>query len=83
VSQREVLIVLAHARQCEPCRRRLLSTPASVLAGRALTAEEKGALSQLSSDMFIDAERLATTAGCSAQEIEEYRDHPVVRLRHF
>ncbi len=83
MSQREVLILLAHARQCEPCRRRFLSAPASVLAGRALTAQEKGALSELSPDMFIDAVRLAAATGCSAHEIEEYRDHPVVRLRHF
>jgi hypothetical protein len=83
MSQREVMIVLAHALQCQTCRDRLLSAPAPVLSGRALTAQEKETLSGLSSEVFGDAGKLATAVGCPVGQIEEYRDHPVVRLRHF
>jgi hypothetical protein len=83
MSTREVLLVLAHAQWCEPCRRRLLSDPSAVFIGRALTPEEKENLTGLTFDDFYTAERLARAAGCSVEEFEGYRDHPVVRLRHL
>ena len=83
MSAREVLIVLAHAQLCEPCRERLLNDPASVSRGRALTDEEKALLARLSVPDFSSPEQLAQATGCTAGDLLEYRDHPVVRLRHF
>jgi len=83
MARREVLIVLAHTAWCDPCRQRLLNEPAAVFIGRALTPEEKDLLAKLSADDFASEERLARAADLSAEELESYRDHPVVRLRHL
>ena len=83
MSAREVLIVLAHAQLCEPCRERLLNDPASVSRGRALTDEEKALLAGLSASDFSSPESLAQATGCTLGDLNEYREHPVVRLRHF
>lgn len=83
MSAREVMIVLAHAQTCEPCRERLLRDPTAVLRGRALSDEEKSMLSGLTAEDFTSAERLAQAAACTPADLSEYRDHPVARLRHF
>ena len=83
MSTRELLIVLAHAEWCDPCRQRLLNEPAAVLLGRALTSEEKDALTKLTAEDFGTEERLARAVGLSAAELGSYSDHPVVRLRHL
>jgi hypothetical protein len=83
MSQREVLIVLAHAMSCSTCRERLLEKPDSVFLGRALSGDEKQGLSRLKSGDFVTAELLARAAGVQSDELQAYRDHPVARLRHF
>jgi hypothetical protein len=83
VSQREVLIVLAHAMNCMNCRDRLLREPSAVLRGRALTEEEREILSNLSDQDFQTAELLARGTGTTADNVRSYVDHAVVRLRHF
>ncbi len=83
MSQREVLIVLAHALGCTACRQRLLDQPNSVLRGRALSAEEKEGLARLKAGDFVTTELLARAAGVRVDDLVEYRDHPVARLRHF
>ncbi len=83
MSSREVMIVLAHAQTCEPCRERLLKDPLAVLRGRALSDEEKATLSGLAAEDFGSAEQLAQAVGCTLADLFEYRDHPVARLRHF
>ncbi len=83
MSQREVLIVLAHAFSCIPGRDRLLATPQAVLRGRALTDEEKDNLSKLTEKDFTTAELLARGSGMTTADLRSYADHAVVRLRHF
>jgi hypothetical protein len=83
MSAREAMIVLAHAQMCEHCRERLLSDPNSVLRGRAMTDDEKARLSELKSADFGTAERLAQASGYDINELTQYYDHPVARLRHF
>jgi hypothetical protein len=83
MSQREVMIVVAHAYGCSMCRDRLIESPATVFTGRSLTPQEKDVLSQLKSGDFITAELLARAIGSTVDELNTYRDHPVARLRHF
>jgi hypothetical protein len=61
----------------------MFEEPKQVFTGRALTADEIGVLSGLSDDDFITPERLAKAAGVPSSGLGEYRDHPIVRLRHF
>jgi hypothetical protein len=83
MSIREVGIILAHARMCERCRERLLSDPEAVFRGRAISGEEKELLSGLTAADFASAERLCEATGQTADELAQYVDHPVARLRHF
>jgi len=83
MSQRELLIMLTHAQLCDSCRRRLLADPAAVSVGRVLSDAEKGTLARLTADDFLTPALLARAVGATAAEIEEYRDHPVARLRHL
>jgi hypothetical protein len=83
MSQREVLIMMAHALGCMSCRDRLLEEPDKVFRGRSLTGEEKEALAKLTSADFITTELLSRKINIPADQIREYRDHPVARLRHF
>lgn len=83
MSQRELLLVLAHAQFCSACRQRLLTSPQAVLVGRSLTSEEKAALGRLQESDFFTPERLAEASGVSVAEINEHSNHPVVRLRHL
>ncbi len=83
MSQREVLIVLAHAMGCTACRQRLLERPNTVFSGRALSPAEKEGIARLKESDFVTPELLARAAGVQVEELQEYRDHPVARLRHF
>ena len=83
MSAREALIILAHAQLCERCREHLLSNPDAVFRGRAVTDEEKARLSELRPADFVTAERLAEASGYGLDELNQYYDHPVARLRHF
>lgn len=83
MSQREVLIVLAHALSCSVCRGRLLETPQTVLRGHALTDAEKETLSKLTGKDFVSADLLAGSTGTTKADLQTYADHAVVRLRHF
>jgi hypothetical protein len=83
MSQREVLIVLAHALSCSTCRERMFEKPDAVFRGRALSSEEKESLSKLSSGDFVTAQLLARAMGIRVDELQAYSDHPVARLRHF
>ncbi|HEX9115915.1 MAG TPA: hypothetical protein VGA61_07600 [Anaerolineae bacterium] len=83
MSQREVLIVLAHALSCSMCRSRLLEKPTAVLRGRALTEAERECLSKLTDKDFVSAELLAGSTGTTSADLHAYTDHAVVRLRHF
>jgi hypothetical protein len=65
------------------CRSRLLAEPESVFRGRWLSAAERDVLARLKADDFLTPELLARAAGVTLSQLEEYRDHPVVRLRHF
>ena len=83
MSAREALIILAHAQMCEHCQERLLNDPTTVFRGRALTDEEKARLSAIKPADFATPERLAEVSGYNVDELDQYRDHPVARLRHF
>ena len=83
MSQRELMFVLAHAQFCSTCRARLLSAPQAVVTGRALSNDEKEALVRLTEADFFTPERLAEASGVSVRELNEYSNHPVVRLRHL
>jgi len=83
MSQREVMLVLAHAQLCPSCRQRLIAAPADVCVGRSLSGDEKKSLTGLASDDFITPELLARAMHCSVEELRVYADHPVARLRHF
>lgn len=77
------MIVLSHALACSSCRARLLEKPAAVFSGRALTAEEKEALTKLQSADFVTPELLARAIQAPVSDLQSYSDHPVTRLRHF
>ena len=83
MSQREMLLVLAHAHGCTACRERLLRDPAAALRGHALSEAEKDVLARLSFDDFITPDLLARAAGTTLTELDAYRDQPVARLRHL
>ena len=83
MSQREMLLVLAHAHGCTACRDRLLRDPAATLRGRSLSDAEKGTITRLKFEDFITPDLLARAAGTTMAELDEYRDQPVVRLRHL
>ena len=83
MSQREFLIVLAHAHVCGACRDKLLARPEAVFAGRALTQDEKQRLTNLQFADFITPEKLARAAGSEPAELDAFRDQPIVRLRHL
>lgn len=83
MSQRELLVLLAHAQACTTCREKLLQLPESVLRGRSLTSVEKELVMRLTDSDFLTPEMLARTAGIEFSELDSYVDHPLVRLRHF
>ena len=83
MSQREVLIMLAHTQWCAPCRQKLLNDPAAVFIGRALSSTEKETLAKLTADDFNTPASLARAMGATLDELDAYADHPVARLRHF
>ena len=83
MSHREVMLVLAHAISCTPCRERLLDQPNTIFMGRSLQADEKEALAKLTSKDFVTPELLARAIGVPVDELNTFRDHPVARLRHF
>ena len=83
MSQREFMIVVAHAHVCSACRGRLLSDPPAALANRSLTPAEREVLSRLQFEDFITPDTLAHATGTSVAELDAYRDQPVVRLRHL
>ncbi len=83
MSQREMVFVLAHAQLCAGCRDRLLASPQAVLTGRSLSGEERETISRLQAADFFTPERLAKVSGVSTGELNEYANHPVVRLRHL
>jgi hypothetical protein len=61
----------------------LLADPTSVIRGRSLSDDEKDALARLKAEDFITPETLARATGCTTNQLEEYQNHPVTRLRHF
>jgi hypothetical protein len=61
----------------------LLTDPAAVFRGRWLSDGEKDALTRLKFEDFLAPEKLAQAAGITVNQLDEYRDHPVARLRHF
>jgi len=83
MSQREVLIMLAHAQWCAACRGRLLAEPDAVFIGRALSAAEKEVLARLTEEDFMTPGTLARALESTVSELDSYSDHPVARLRHF
>ncbi len=83
MSQREFMIVLAHAHVCGACRARLLADAAAVSTGRPLSEDEKEVLGRLKFEDFITPDTLARAAGCTVADLDAYRDQPVVRLRHL
>ncbi len=83
MSQREFLLVLAHAHGCHACLSRLLADPAAITRGRSLSQAERDLLGQLKSNDFMTSELLSKATGVTVLQLEEYRDHPVARLRHL
>lgn len=83
MSQREFMIVLAHAHICGACRDKLISTPGAVFSGRALSPDEKARLTDLQFADFITPDTLARATGSQVAELDAYREQPVVRLRHL
>lgn len=83
MSQREFMIVVAHAHVCSACRSRLLSDPPAVLVHHALAPAEREVLGRLQFEDFITPDTLAHATGTSVAELDAYRDQPVVRLRHL
>ncbi|PKO23096.1 MAG: hypothetical protein CVU38_05865 [Chloroflexi bacterium HGW-Chloroflexi-1] len=83
MSQREVLIMLAHAQWCAACRGRLVADPDAVFIGRALSAAEKEILTRLTEEDFTTPGTLARALEITVSEIQSYNEHPVARLRHF
>ena len=83
MSQREPLLVLAHAHGCSACRKRLLADPMSVTRSRALSEGEKELLTRLKTEDFITPDTLSRATGVTLNQLAEYQNHPVTRLRHF
>ena len=83
MSQRELLLLLAHTQMCLTCRDRLLAAPQAALAGHNLGTAERELLYQLKEADFFTPERLAAATGVKTAEINEYSNHPIVRLRHL
>ncbi len=83
MSQRELLIILAHALCCPTCRNRLIDAPQLALRGHALTEDEKERLGRLRNEDFLTPELLARSSGTAAADLQAYGDYGVVRLRHF
>jgi hypothetical protein len=83
MSQREFMIVLAHAGNCGMCRGRLLDNPAAMFTGRSLTDAEKEVLSGLKFEDFLTPDSLARAAHVVRTELERFSAEPVVRLRHL
>jgi hypothetical protein len=83
MSQKEFLIVLAHATSCSACRSRLLAEPDTIFRSRSLTEGEKETLSHLKDSDFTTNELLARASGVRTDDLRAYADHAVVRLRHF
>ncbi len=83
MSQREFMIILAHAHVCGGCRDKLLADPAATTIGRALSADEKWTLGNLKFEDFITPDTLARATGVTVGALDAYRDEPVVRLRHL
>jgi len=75
--------MLAHAQWCAPCRGRLLIDPEAVFIGRALSANEKEALTRLTEEDFASPGTLARALESTVSELDSFSDHPVARLRHF
>jgi hypothetical protein len=83
MSQREFMIILAHAHVCSACRSKVLAAPGSVLASRPLTEVEKERLTGLEAEDFITPDALARATGISPADLNAYQDEAVVRLRHL
>ncbi len=83
MSQRELLIILAHALGCPKCRSRLLEEPQLALRGHALTEDEKQRLGKLTNEDFLTPQSLARSSGTAAADLQAFGDYGVVRLRHF
>lgn len=83
MSQREFMIVLAHAGNCGMCRQRMLDNAPSVFTGRALTEGEREILAGLKFEDFLTPENLSRAAHVSRDELERFSAEPVVRLRHL
>lgn len=83
MSQREFMIVLAHAHVCSACRGQLLARGTAALASRPLTNEERETLAGLKFDDFLTPETLCHAAAIPLADLDAYRDEPVVRLRHL
>lgn len=83
MSQRELLIILAHTHVCEACRSRLLVDPEAVLAARPLTPAERESLSRLKPEDYATADSLGHAAGIAADDLQAFRSEAVVRLRHL
>lgn len=83
MSQREFMIVLAHAGNCGMCRARLLGDAPSVFNGRSLTEGEREILAGLKYEDFLTPESLARAASVTRDELERFSGEPVVRLRHL
>ena len=78
----DLSIILAHALQCEACRRRLLQEPDRVLVGRKISATQRADLAQLSEEDFANAATLTSATGLPMAELLEGLEHPRARLRH-
>ncbi len=83
MSQREVLIVLAHALNCHVCRGKMMESPEAIFRGRNLSEVEKESLAKLTEGDFYTTQLLARGSGVSVDDLRTYQDHPVARLRHF
>jgi len=83
MSQREFMIVLAHAHNCGMCRARLLANSTTLLVSRSLSEAERQVLAELDNDDFLTPESLARAAKVPRRELESFSGEPVVRLRHL
>jgi hypothetical protein len=48
-----------------------------------LSDGEKEMLTRLKAEDFVTPDTLARATGVTLNQLEEYQDHPVTRLRHF
>ena len=83
MSQRELMIVLAHTHLCGMCRAKLLADTSAMLAGHPLSEGEKETLLGLKSEDFITPDGLPRAARISRADLERFAGEPVVRLRHL